>query len=145
MNRLTFFSIVLNIILLAVNGLLFLAAYIISDYVSGNPIVGGLGDNYIVQGFTSEISAPEHEICYDEYRNFDNYFVVKKKYDGNQEIVKKWRSDRDGRIVNEADTVSKIPGQTYYYIIRKDTNRLTGPLTYEDFISRSTHLGLSLF
>ena len=136
----TFFSVILNVLLLLLGGVFALAIYAML-----NLGVDFLGDDFQAKFVFSEISAWDHSICYDEYQNFDNYFVVKKKYDGNQEIVKKWLSYRDGRIVDEADTVSKIPGQTYYYIIGKNTNSIIGPLDYKDFVDSCSAREIRLF
>lgn len=115
-----------------------------------------LGEDYFVDTEHKTIyTGWSHDITFDSYINFDNYIVIKKKYDGN-DIVKKWDRegadrliyDEDGKIdaiKQKPDTVSKRINETYYYIINKRNNELKGPYSYKEMLHECYEKNLYLF
>lgn len=117
-----------------------------------------LGSNYLDYYYEAEkhiISSRNQKIVYDEYINFDNYIVIKKKYEG-KDIVKIWESensdkilyDEDGKMhvyTQNPDTVPKLINNVYYYIINKRINELEGPFSYNEFLDKCNEKELYLF
>lgn len=150
MKILNILSLVLNIILILAVALLIVSIYAILHPEPDCSL--GFNYQYSPHRHSIEINTATatnlYTIYYDDFLNFEDYIVVKKKYDGS-EIVGNWSSESSPQQDNTSDkTIPEnelVPGNTYYYIIAKRNNVLIGPLTYRDCVAICSDMGIKLF
>ncbi|MDE6206790.1 MAG: hypothetical protein K2M55_03185 [Muribaculaceae bacterium] len=142
-----FISKVFNVVLLLIAAM---CTFILFTLPS-TPTYLELGDGYYIRReFFSKQPDPailkgvyQKYVPFDEYKNFDNYIVVRKKY----EYEKMVNSERE----NVQDTTSYVKsypervGTNYYYIISKSTDEIIGPLDHNNLVIVATDKGIRLF